>query len=383
MPRKVDYIHYPNNVRITREPDTRGMYRVRFTKADGRPGEARRGSWAEADHLARELADIADQPHLAHDDHGRTVADAVELFLSPTSHDEPLSDSYLRNVRLVAARSITPIIGDVRLSDWQLEHSQKVLDSCRQRGLAGSTTNTTLRILSTIASHALSHGWLPSGARPCDGLKRPRTKGLDLSELPDKRDVEKVAMGMADATLDETRALMVYAAAYSGLRVSEVLGLVVGDVDLDAGTIRVERQLAPPPGRRLVPPKSGEPRTTVFPAWLDEAWALACEGRPADSPIWVSSTGDHVSHDDFRRGHWEPAMRAAGWQTGDGWRWRFHDLRHYFCTWALASEGLGLDVADVSRFAGHANPQITWQVYVQSRPDRVARARQASRGAGR
>ncbi|MEY3019128.1 MAG: hypothetical protein RLZZ272_112 [Actinomycetota bacterium] len=40
MASKVEYVHYPAGVRITRLPDARGYYRLRYADG-GRPAEAR------------------------------------------------------------------------------------------------------------------------------------------------------------------------------------------------------------------------------------------------------------------------------------------------------------------------------------------------------
>lgn len=389
MPRRVEYIHYPGGVRVSRHPDGRGTYRIRFPKADGTEGDARRSDWREADELARELAGlVSDNNHpvggtVDATDDDATVADAVEVFLDPSSHREPMSASYLSTATSHARRHIVPAIGDVPCSQWDRGVSERVVDHCTEAGLAPSTVNTVVGLLSAVATSAERHGMLPAGRSPVRGIHRRRSEPVDLTDLPEHRDIEKAATALVELTGDGSQALQAYVAAYSGLRLGEMLGLQCGDVDLEEGTIRVSRQLGRMADGNLIPPKTGKARVTIFPAFLDDAWEAAVAGRDPDRPVWPGEAGGHLPHSSFRT-LWNRAITAAGWPRAErGFKWRYHDLRHYFCTWALAADGLGLDVADVSRFAGHSNPQITWQVYVQSRPDRVSRARAASRKAAR
>ena len=62
--------------------------------------------------------------------------------------------------------------------------------------------------------------------------------------------------------------------------------------------------------------------------------------------------------------------------TGRG-EWTWHSLRHVFCTTASLFTW-GLDAADVSRMAGHANVRITLDMYVGAVVGVLDRARQAT-----
>lgn len=78
---------------------------------------------------------------------------------------------------------------------------------------------------------------------------------------------------------------------------------------------------------------------------------------------------------------WIRARTASNRSSGETetFRWRFHDLRHLFCSWALSKDRLDLAVADVSRLAGHHSPEFTYRTYVKPRPGLHERVRQAGR----
>jgi integrase len=126
-------------------------------------------------------------------------------------------------------------------------------------------------------------------------------------------------------------------AAWGTLRRGEVLGLERRDIDLRAGTVRVERSLHEFYDGRLElgPTKNGDPRkvympSSVMPALEDHLRRFV--GPESDAPLFLGSTGLRLRPSNF----WviyESARRRAGltWV-------RFHDLRHFAAT-MFASTG--------------------------------------------
>jgi integrase len=162
--------------------------------------------------------------------------------------------------------------------------------------------------------------------------------------------------------------LMIATVLYTGLRISEMLGLVSDDVDFAAGVIHVRAQLsrahrdAPP---RRVPPKTAASVRDV-PLVAQLARLLAAHrqhSRFGHGSDWVFATtrGTPHGHRNVSRRGLERAAELAG-LTDDGWPpLRFHDLRHTFASHLIID--LGLDVAQVSRILGHARITITLDIY--------------------
>jgi integrase len=130
---------------------------------------------------------------------------------------------------------------------------------------------------------------------------------------------------LADAVGVRYRALILLA-AFTSLRWAELAALRPGDIDLDACTVRVTRQLYyHQAGRSFGPPKSrAGVRVVDFPElivpdvrkhldWLPSATAL----------VFASSTGSPLAHSNFRRRVWLPALAAVGLEGI-----HLHDLRH-------------------------------------------------------
>jgi integrase len=144
--------------------------------------------------------------------------------------------------------------------------------------------------------------------------------------------------------------------ADTGLRVSEVVGLNVGDVAFGTPTkIRVRRQCYRGTMDRL---KTRNARRDV-PVSADLARALwpACANREADAPLFATRTGTRVSDTNLRRRVLNPAAHAAGVPWAG-----FHTLRHT-CASRLLAEG-GKNIAQVARWLGHADPGFTLRTYV-------------------
>jgi len=104
---------------------------------------------------------------------------------------------------------------------------------------------------------------------------------------------------------------LVLLAAFTSLRWAELAALRPDDIDLDARTVRVTRQLHyHGAGHSFGPPKSrAGVRVVDFPelivpdvrahlAWLPSSSAL----------VFASSTGSPLAHSNFRRRVWLPAL---------------------------------------------------------------------------
>jgi integrase len=161
---------------------------------------------------------------------------------------------------------------------------------------------------------------------------------------------------------------LIITALYSGLRISELLGLIWDDVDFAAGLIRVRAQLSRAhrgePARRVAPKTAASVREVPLVEQLSHLLAAHKQAARFAAPQdWVFATGRGTPH-----GHRNVAQRVLrraadiAQLNGDGWPpLRFHDLRHTFASHLIVD--LGLDVAQVSRILGHSSITITLDVY--------------------
>ena len=151
------------------------------------------------------------------------------------------------------------------------------------------------------------------------------------------------------AAASEQDAAIYLTAAFTGLRMGELLALNWRDVDFAGATIRVRASYA---AGHLTSPKSGKVR--AVPLAPDVASALAQLGRRGDwvgedDLVFTGEGGGFLDGSALRR-RYIAALGGAGVR-----RLRFHDLRHTFGTRMIAKA----DIRRVQEWMGHADIQTT------------------------
>lgn len=172
--------------------------------------------------------------------------------------------------------------------------------------------------------------------RPKIGRKLPRT----LSE----RDVLSLILAPNIQTLRGLRDRAMLGLAYAcGLRVSELVRLEFGDVDLNRGIIAA---LGKGQKRRLVP--IGEQAIDWLKSYLD---ARALTEGPKTSLLFPSPRGGPLT----RQGFWK-IIGTYGRALGLSGRIYPHQMRHSFATHLLVG---GADLRTVQTLLGHADISTT------------------------
>jgi len=210
----------------------------------------------------------------------------------------------------------------------------------------GQSPRSLARILSAWRGF---YDWLvragQCASNPCTGVKAPRApKHLPETLSPDEA-VRLVSVqddspaGLRDRALFEL--------AYScGLRVSELTGLDLGNVDAATGEVRV---LGKGSKTRIVP--VGGPALRALAAWAPVRLAWA---RPGETALFVGRAGRRLGPRDVQR-------RIKLWAAAAGLAIDVHPhmLRHSFASHVLQSSG---DLRAVQEMLGHASISST-QVY--------------------
>jgi integrase/recombinase XerD len=214
-------------------------------------------------------------------------------------------------------------------------------------GRAGLSPRTAARKLSAargLVRFLLREGELSEdptrlAARPRLGRRLPRP----LAESDVVRLIETPDPSTLRGLRDRAMLSVAYAA---GLRVSELVGLTLGEVDLRRGIVSV---LGKGSKRRLVP--LGEVALAHLDAYLA---ARAGSEAKASATLFQSPRGGPLT----RQGFWKIVgqyARAAGISA----RVHPHRLRHSFATHLLAG---GADLRSVQTLLGHAHV-VTTEIY--------------------
>lgn len=168
-----------------------------------------------------------------------------------------------------------------------------------------------------------------------------------LRKLPSVLDRHEVASLLAAPKRDSARGIrdgaMLYVMYAAGLRVTELVTLGLGDVNLESGFVQV---LGKGDKRRLVP--LGLPARRRVEAWLPrrEAWA-----KPGEPALFLTSRRRPMT----RQGFWKLIKRYAA-VAGITKNVTPHELRHSFATHLLMG---GADLRAVQAMLGHADISTT------------------------
>jgi integrase len=197
-------------------------------------------------------------------------------------------------------------------------------------------------------------------------LNLPVGKNKVHARVLDAEDV----LRLIDATPESYRVL-VATLAFTAMRISEALGLVWADVDFDAGAINVRKQLSRaarerPSKRMPLKTKAAERQIDMAPELQvmlrqrrEEAFRQG-HAKPEDY-VFTTQIGTPLSQRNASARGLDKGANSAGLNCEGLPRLGFHDLRHTAITHLIRS---GADVAQVQRFAGHAKPSITLDLYV-------------------
>jgi integrase len=132
--------------------------------------------------------------------------------------------------------------------------------------------------------------------------------------------------------------------------------LRVGSLDRRRRRLRVSAAVVEVRGQLVEgTPKTHQQRAVPLPRFLIDELAAHVEGRSGDDLVFTTSAGAPLRNTNFRRRHWDKAVKASGL---DGLT--PHDLRH---TAASLAVGAGANVKAVQQMLGHASAAMTLDVY--------------------
>lgn len=158
-------------------------------------------------------------------------------------------------------------------------------------------------------------------------------------------------MAYMDAIGERWRALVVTLAG-SGVRIGELLGLEVADVDFLRRTIRVERQRDQ--RGQVRPVKSRTSRRTIpVGQVVIDALAAHLAAYPSTGALFADEIDEPLLYRRWRSLS-EAAAKAAGVEVSA------HPLRHFYASALIAG---GASVKQVQERLGHSSPVITLETY--------------------
>jgi integrase len=362
--------HRPPSGHVFRVVRSRGpVWYAKYRLPDGRQVQKKVGpAWTErgrppvgyftkrtAEDWLRDLLDQARRgtlPGLVRT--GATFNDAADEFLRYIERDRGRKPSTVAGYRWIIDAQLRPAFGEMRLEDVTTERVEE--------WIAGLTLAPSSRRKALVILHGIFQR-----ARKVYGLRVNPVAEVETPRLDRSGDIEvfspEEVWALVRAADSEQDAAIYLTAAFTGLRMGELLALRWRDVDFSGQAIRVRASYA---AGQLTTPKSGKVRSV--PMAPEVARALARMGERADFTgdedlVFIGEWGGYVDGSALRR-RYKSSLKAAGLR-----RLRFHDLRHTFGTRMIAKA----DIRRVQEWMGHADVQTTMKyLHYVPRPEDAA-----------
>jgi integrase len=272
------------------------------------------------------------------------------------------SERTLEHYRYHLDRHLLPALGRRRLQEITTDDCARLIAELRAKGLSPKTVAGAVVPLGRVLALALRREVIADNPlRRLDASERPRLQRRAHRVLTH----EEIARLLAGCLPRYRPAIAT--ALYSGLRLSELLGLTWADVDFETGLLCVRQQLSRArvgkPARRVrLKTQAAVRDVPLLPqlAALLKRHKLASAKSGERDYVFSTSLGTPLGYRNLERRGLGRAADRAGLNDSEP-RLRLHDLRHTFASHLIID--LRLDVAQVSRILGHARPSITLDTY--------------------
>ena len=338
-----------------------GLWEGRYTAPDGRQKSVYAKTEAEVTKKLRGALHEVDSGAWV-EPSKMTVDDWLDIWLRDyQSHTTGRTvETYKNALRL----HIRKTLGGVRMAKLTPVHFRRVVSDMQRDGYAPATIQHIRSIFGGAMRCAVEAGMLK--ANPVQGVKIPRKVKPEFTVVD--RDMFPAFIHAAQDTRIPNALVFLL---MTGLRAGELRGLKWDDIDFDAGTMRVERQLHSASVKSLAfgPPKDGSARTIQLPPdavdLLKQQRRTQLEQRMSAGGDWVNTEytnglvfrtakGGYITEDTLHR-----AVRAVGVAI-DLPGLHPHDLRHSYAVAALRS---GIDIKTVQNNLGHRSASMTLDTY--------------------
>jgi integrase/recombinase XerC len=251
-------------------------------------------------------------------------------------------------------------LGITEFSNLQITHIRSWLANLQSTGISRATLARRIVSIRAFTYWAASQGWIPSDigadlAIPKAHKTLPEVLNLSqtqivLEAIATKAGEDPSAINIRDLALIE----VLYA---SGIRVSEICGLNIRDIDMARNTLQV---LGKGDKERVVP--IGLPAMRAIQNWLAQSRSELANSTSGDA-VFLGARGKRIDQRTVRDVVYD-AMASIGSHMSP------HGLRHTAATHLL--EG-GADLRTVQEILGHSSLATT-QIYTHVSPERLKTA---------
>ena len=276
----------------------------------------------------------------------------IEKFLSYLRYERNRSELTVRSYD----RSLHDFESYFKLRDCQLSWEtidsdiiRDWMESLMDKGAMASTVNNCLSAVRSFYRYALAHGMVevdPSHHVKGPKLQKPLPKFIREKDMDRLMDDDR----MWDGSMQDSRARTIILTLYStGIRLSELLGLNVADVDFVNQQLKVTGKRDK---QRIVP--FGNELAEALTRYLQERDTLATADQKA---LFVSDKGQRISRSAVEHLVQRNLLKVTTQQKRSP-----HVLRHSFATAMLNN---GAELESVRKLLGHESIATT-EIYTHA-----------------
>lgn len=283
----------------------------------------------------------------------------AHLYSIKLMHQEQLSAfiEYLRSEKRLSIHTQTNYQRDLEkfidccqkysladLATIKSQHIRQMVAQLHRQGLGGKSLARWLSAVRSFFEYGIRSKWAVNN--PADGIQAPKSE----RKLPKVLDVDQAAQFVevaGDSILavrDHALLELVYS---SGLRLAEVVGLDLKNIDLHEGMVRVKGK-----GSRERDVPIGSKAIEALQAWYPQRKMLLKDEN--EQAVFISHRGTRITHRAVQM-----RMQQLSIKQGMDTPVHPHMLRHSFASHMLESSS---DLRLVQEMLGHANISTT-QIY--------------------
>jgi integrase len=298
-----------------------------------------------------------------------TVAEAGELWIKDA--EGRLERATVETYRQHLDQHIKPFLGSLKLSQLTVPLVRNFMDKLRAEGRSVPMVKRVVGDLGSILADAQERGLVAqnvvrslSHRRKAKQSERRQKAKLKVGvDIPSPQEIAAII-----AKLDGRWRPLILTAIFTGLRASELRGLVWADVDLKKCVVHV-RQRADRFNTIGKPKSASGERTVPLPPLLANTlreWKVQ-QGK-SEGFVFSNGRGNVENRANIVTRGLAPVQIAAGVVTKDG-KAKYtglHSLRHFYASWCINRRedgGLGLPLKLVQHRLGHASITMTSDVY--------------------
>lgn len=296
-----------------------------------------------------------------------SVASYTSDFIERKSKSGTVERSTIAGYK-TESKIMTKYISDKPIEELRIADVDNLMAQMISDGYAPCTCGKIFRLLKMTLKDAMAHDLITKN--PCDYTRPPRRPKQEIRALSKSERTRMLSL-VHNVDLNPL-SLAIELALATGMRRGELCALRWSDLD-DSGVIHVRRAFGADSGafyeketkttssNREIP--LAKPTLDVLVNYKEELSIRANELQvPFDDPYILCKTGLGTKP-------YNPTLLTREFTTFakmNGFNCTFHDLRHTFATYMVAS---GVDISTVASYLGHSNVAVTLNTYATVDPD--------------